>query len=308
MQDKRMTLKEAVNHFVTDGCSIAFGSVFSREPFAACCEVIRQGKKNLTFMPQSSADTGELLIAAGCVCKVETAYLWIGVIGMGYNFRRAVEKGIPNYIKVEEYSNLGMSARFLAGASGLPFMPTKSMIGTDIIKNNPKIKVIDDPYGSGPIALVPAAQPDVAIIHVQRADVAGNAQIWGMIMNDDIIARAAKNVIVTCEEIVSSNEIRKIPNMTTIPSYCVSAVVEVPFGCYPMSISGYYWVDMPFRQEMANASRTREGIVAWMDEWIYGTEDYDEFLKKLGPERLNMLRELEHDNYRIPRLVTKEGA
>ena len=304
-KDKRMTLAEAVRLFVHDGCSLAFSGIASREPVAACYEIIRQGRKNLTFLTDSQADAAELLIAGGCLSKMEFAYVWVGVIGMGYNFRRAVEKGIPNHLELEEYSNLGMSARFMAGASGLPFMPTKSLLGSDIITNNPRIKVMDDPYGSGPVALVPAAQPDVAFIHVHRADPTGNAQIWGMLMNDDILARAAKNTVLLCEEIIPTSEIRKLPNMTAIPSYCVSAVVEVPFACHPLSIAGYYWMDIPFRREMVAAAKTREGMTAWLDEWVFGVPDHRAYREKIGPERLAKLQKLEHDNYRIPRFGTE---
>ncbi len=304
-KDKRMTLAEAVRNFVHDGDSLAFSGVASREPVAACYEIIRQGRKNLTFITDSTADTAEMLIAGGCLSRLECAYIWVGVIGMGYNYRRAVEKGIPNTLDVEEYSNLGMSARLMAGASGLPFMPTKSLLGSDIITYNPKIKVMDDPYGSGPVALVPASQPDVAFIHVQRADRIGNAQIWGMMMNDDILARAAKNTVLLCEEIIPTGEIRKLPNMTAIPSYCVSAVVEVPFACHPLSIAGYYWMDIPFRREMVTAAKTREGMVAWLGEWIHGVKDHQAYREKIGPERLAKLQQLEHDNYRIPRFEAK---
>ncbi len=304
-RDKRITLDRAVSRFVKDGCSIAFSGVSSREPMAAAYEIIRQAKKNLTFVTDSSADTAELLIAGGCLSRLESAYVWVGVIGKGYNFRRAVEEGIPNYLDLEEYSNLGISARFMAGASGLPFMPTRSLLGSDIITCNPRIKVMEDPYGSGPVALVPASRPDVAFIHVQRADMSGNAQIWGMLMNDDILARAAKNVVLLCEEIIPTAEIRKIPNMTVIPSYCVSAVVEVPFAAHPMSIAGCYWMDIPFRREIMAASKTRAGIVAWLDEWVHGVPDHRAYREKVGAERLERLRRLEHDYYRIPRIVTE---
>jgi glutaconate CoA-transferase subunit A len=303
--DKRITLTEAVARYVTDGCSIAFSGISSREPVAAAYEIMRQGKRNLTFVTDSSADTAELLIAGGCLSRLESAYVWVGVIGQGFNFRRAVEEGVPNYLEIEEYSNLGISARFMAGACGLPFMPTRSMLGSDIVAGNPRIRVIDDPYGSGPVALVPASRPDVAFIHVHRADMAGNAQIWGMLMNDDNLARAAEKTVLLCEEIIATEEIRKIPNMTVIPSYCVDAVVEMPFAAHPLSIAGYYWMDIPFRRRMMAAAQSREAMVAWMDEWVYGPKDRTAYLEKLGPTRLARLRELEHDNYRIPRIVTE---
>jgi len=307
MQDKRMSLQEAVDRFVQDGCSFTLGSVAAREPLGVAYEIVRQKKKNLTFITDSSAEPGEIMIAGGCITKTESAYIWVNM-GAGYNFRRAVEKGIPNQIDTEEYSNLGMSARFMASAHGLPYMPTKSMLGSDIVKQNPRIKVVDNPYGSGQVALVPAVDLDVAFVHAQRCDKAGNAQIWGMLENDDIVARAAKHVVITCEEIIPTREIRKIPNMTAIPSYCVSAVVELPYGCHPLPVAGYYAMDVPFRRSMAAASRTREGIVAWMDEWIFGVDDFSGYVQKVGADRLTKLKEIENDHYRIPDIVVKEES
>ena len=305
-EGKLMALEEVISRFVNDGCSVAYGGIAGREPMAVSYEIIRQRKRNLAFITDTACDSAEILIAGGCVSRLECAYIWIGVIGVGNNYRRAVEKGIPNYLEIQEYSNFGMSMRFMAGALGLPFMPVKSLLGSDIITHNPHIRVMDDPYGKGPVALVPAVQPDVAFIHVQRADKAGNAQIWGMLANDDNLARAAKAVVITCEEIIPTSEIRKIPNMTAIPSYCVSAVVEVPFCSHPLPVSGYYWMDIPFRREMVTASKTREGIVSWMDEWIYGLKNFEAYKGKVGLERLARVQQMEFDNYRIPQIVTKE--
>jgi glutaconate CoA-transferase subunit A len=127
-----------------------------------------------------------------------------------------------------------------------------------------------------------------------------------MLVNDDNLARAARKVVITCEEIIPTNEIRKIPNMTVIPSYCVSAVVEVPFCSHPLPVSGYYWMDIPFRREMVTASQTREGIVSWMEEWIYGLKNFEAYKEKLGSERLAKVRQMEWDNYRIPPIGFKE--
>ena len=201
--DKRMNLKEAVQTYLHDGDSFTVGGIAAREPMAVAYEIIRQRKKDLNFVTATTTDLANLLIGAGCVGKVEAAYIWIGVIGNGLNFRRAVEKGIPRKIEVEEYSNFGASLRFLAGAMGIPYMPTYSMLGSDIPKYNPRIKITDDPYTGQKVALVPAANPDVAFIHVQRCDQAGNCQIWGVTANDANIARAAKKVVITCEEIIS---------------------------------------------------------------------------------------------------------
>jgi glutaconate CoA-transferase subunit A len=306
-EGKLMTLEEAVSRFVSDGCSVAFGGIAGREPMAVSYELVRQRRRNLTFITATTCDSAEILIAGGCVSRVECAYIWVGVVGIGNNYRRAVEKGIPNYLEIQECSNFGMSMRFMAGALGLPFMPVKSLLGSDILTHNPGIKVMEDPYGSGPVALVPASRPDVVFIHVQRADTSGNAQIWGMLGNDDNLARAAKAVVITCEEVIPTSEIRKIPNMTAIPSYCVSAVVEAPFCSHPLPVSGYYWMDIPFRRETVAASKTREGIVSWMDEWIFGLKDFAAYKEKVGFGRLAKVQEMEFENHRIPHIGNPEG-
>jgi glutaconate CoA-transferase subunit A len=302
-----MSLKDAIATFITDGCMFSHGGIDTRSPYAAACEIVRQGKKNLHLVCQSSSDIGELLIGAGCLRKVEAPYLWMSLGGSGHNYRRATEKGIPHHVETREWSNLAMALRFQAGAIGIPFIPTKSLIGSDVIKANADIKVMDDPYGSGPVALLPALQPDVAIVHVQRSDMYGNAQIWGVAMSDEKEARAAKKVIVTAEEIIPTSEIRKIPNMTSIPGYCVNAVCHVPFGSFPTSVTGIHWTDQPFRKAFATRAKTREGFLEWLDEWVFGLKDHDAFLDKVGRDRLARLAQLEHDNYQIPEIVKKGG-
>lgn len=304
--DKRMTLEEAVHTYVNEGCSVAYGAMAGREPMAVSYEIVRQGKKNLDFITDTTVDAAEILIAGGCLRKIECAYIWVGVVGSGLNYRRAIESGVPNHIETEEYSNYGCSMRFLAGAMNVPYMPIKSLLGTDLVTYNTNIKVDKDFYKTGPLAFVPAACPDVAFIHVQRADKIGNAQIWGMLGNDDNICRAAKKVILTCEEIIPTSEMRRIPNMTAIPSYCVEAVVEAPFCCHPLPVSGYYWMDIPFRREIVGASKTREGIISWMDEWIFGVKDFDHYKKKVGVQRLTKLHQMEIENYRIPMISTEK--
>lgn len=307
-KDKRMTLEDAVREYVHDGCSMAYGAMAGREPMAVSYEMVRQKKRDITFITDTTVDAAEILIAGGCLKKVECSYIWIGVVGSGHNYRRAVEKGIPGHLETEEYSNYGCSMRFMAGALGLPYLPIKSLLGTDIITHNPEIKVMDDFLGAGPMAFVKAALPDVAFIHVQRADQTGNAQIWGMLGNDDNLARAAKKVVLTCEEIIPTRDIRKIPEMTAIPSYCIDAVVEVPFCCHPLPVAGYYWMDIPFRREIVRASKTREGIENWMDAWVYRVKDFNAYKEKIGADRLGKLREMERDNYQIPTVSHKDQA
>lgn len=300
-KDKQISIKEAVKKYCPDGSTFSFGGLGARDPYAVAFEMIRQQRKDLTNIVASGMDLANIMIGAGIIKKVETSYVWIGSAGSsGLNYRRAVEKGIPRKIEVEEYSNFTMALRYLAGAMNVPFMPTRSLLGSDIPQNNDRIKIIDDPYTHEPIALVPAANPDVAFIHVQRADISGNGQIWGVTINDQNIARAAKHVVLTCEEIISNREIRKLSNMTAIPSYCVDAVVQVPFCSHPLWTAGYYWCDMPFRRNFALINETQEGLEKWIKEWVIDTKDWDGYLDKVGRDRLEKLVKMERDNFTIP--------
>lgn len=305
-ENKQTTLADAIARYVHDGCSFTLGGLGIREPVAAAHEIIRQGRKNLNMVMASGMDTANLLLGAGCISKVETAYLWIGVVGTGINFRRAAEKGIPNPIEIEEYTNSASSMRFLAGALNIPYIPTRSMLGSDIPANNPKIKIEKDPYTNQQVALVPASNPDVAIIHVQKADVLGNGQVWGLGVNDQNIARAAKHVILTCEEIVPTSEIRKNPNLTAVPYYCVDAVCHVPYAAHPLWVYGYYWCDIPFRRDFMLANKTQEGLEGWVDEWIMTLPDWEAYLEKVGRRRLEMLMQMERESSHIPTVAVEE--
>ncbi|MEM3697677.1 MAG: CoA-transferase [Candidatus Micrarchaeia archaeon] len=297
--DKIMSLKEAIRRYVSDGNTITLGGFCGRNAQAAAYEIIRQRKRNLIFVDDSPTDQLDMLIGSGCIDKVEIAWHG-GLITLPPNFRRAVEQEIPKRIEIEDYSNFAMSLRFLAGALDIPFMPVKSLLGSDIPRYNKKIKIVKDPYSKEPLALVPAARPDVAIIHVQRADKKGNSQIWGGLGNDENKARASKHTIITCEEIVPEEEIRRIPNMTIIPFYCVDAVVEVPYGSHPWFCFGYYYGDLPFRIKYFVSSRTYDGFTKWINEWILGCENHFEYCNKLGWERLYKLSRMERLIAKIP--------
>ncbi|HWR30563.1 MAG TPA: CoA-transferase [Negativicutes bacterium] len=299
-KDKQISLHDAVEKYLPNGSSFSFGGLGARDPFAIAFEMIRQEKKDLTMITASGMDIANIVIGAGCIRKVEGAYVWIGSVGSGLNYRRAVEKGIPVKVETEEYSNYAASLRFLAGSMNIPFMATRSMLGSDIPKYNNKIKLMDDPYTGEPVALVSAANPDVAFIHVQKADLSGNGQIWGILMNDPTIARAAKSVVITCEEIVSTQEIRKMSNLTAIPGYTVDAVVQVPFCSHPMWTAGYYWCDLPFRRNFMLYNKSQETFEQWVKEWVLDTGSWQGYLDKLGQDRLNKLMQMERDNYQIP--------
>lgn len=297
---KLITLQEAVGRYVKDGCSISLGGNNGKNPMGVAYEIVRQGKKDLTIIDENSLTCEDLLIGAGCIKKLETSWLGISLMDMAYNFRRAMEHGVPRSIEVDDYSNFTGSLRLLAGAMNVPFMPTKSLLGTDIIKYNKNVKVIDDPYGGSPVALVPAANPDVTFVPVQRCDVQGNAQIWGPVGCDDLRAKAAKVTVIICEEIILTEEIERIPNMTTIPSYCVDAVVREKFICHPWDCYGYYYWDLPFCMDYGKMAKSYDMFKEWLDEWVFGVKNHHEYCEKVGWDRLLRLEDMAKKLNRIP--------
>lgn len=291
---KIMTAKEAITKFVHEECYL--GMTVSAAPASLIWEIVRQRDriKTLDMVITSQIGMSSALIGSGLVRKIEMAYNWGGIEGEDKVFRRAVEKGIPRPLEVEDYSNFGAAMRWQAAAMGLPFMPTKSQLGSDIIKYNPKIKVIDDPYTGRPVSLVPASYPDVAIIHAARADEIGNVQCYGLYGNTDTLARAAKHVIVSVEEIITSAEIRRMPNLTTIPYYYVDAIVHSPFGAHWRESNYYYHHDLAFGLEAFQQFATKEGFEAWSNKYIHGTKDWNEYCQLVGYDRLNRLMQSEH--------------
>lgn len=291
--DKRMTLKESVSTFLKDGDTIAFSGMGGEQCVAHAYEIIRQSKKDLALIGDSPCEVADMLVGAGLIKKMEIGWCGYAVAGLAYNFRRAIEEGIPHPIELEEYSNYTIGLRFLAGALNIPFMPTRSLTGSDIPIYNKNIKRIANPYDGIETTVVPAATPDVAFVHVSRADKRGNAQFFGFSANTDNIARAAKYTIVTCEEIVSTEEIQEHPTLTIIPEYIVDAVVEVPYASHPWNFPYYYAYDIPFHMEQMKAFKTRDGFLKWLDDWCYGPGSWEGYLKRVGYDRLEKLRRIE---------------
>lgn len=291
---KIMTAKEAIEKFVQENCYL--GMTVSAAPAALIWEMVRQRDriKTLDLVITSQIGMSSALIGAGLVRKIEMGYNWGGIEGEDKVFRRAVEKGIPRPLEVEDYSNFGAAMRWAAASMGLPFMPTKSQLGSDIIKYNPKIKVINDPYNNEPVALVPASYPDVAVIHASRADEIGNVQCYGLYGNTDTLARAAQHVIVSVEEIITSAEIRRMPNLTTIPYYYVDAIVHAPFGAHWRESNYYYHHDLAFGLDAYRQFATKEGFEEWIDKYILGTKDWNDYCKLVGYDRLYRLMQSEH--------------
>jgi len=279
---KLTTMKEAIAHLVRDGDSVAIEGFTHLICFAAGHEIIRQRRRELTICRLTPDLIYDQMIAAGCARKMVFSYLGNPGVGSLNAVRRAVEKGIPAPLELEEYSHFGMVGRLVAGAARLPFYPLRSFAGSDLPAVNPNIRTVDDPYGSGPIYVVPPLNPDVAIIHVQRADANGNAQIWGLLGMQAETAFAAERVIVVAEEIVDESIIRADPNRTVIPGLIVDAVVHEPFGAHPSYVQGYYDRDNEFYVAWDTISREHDSLMAWLDEWVFGLSGRAEYVEKMG--------------------------
>lgn len=279
---KLMSMFEAVRRFVADGSVLVIEGFTHLISFAAAHEIIRQKKRDLTLCRLTPDLVYEQMIAAGCARKL--VFSWAGNPGAGplYALRRAVEQGIPHPLELEEYSHFGMVVRFQAGAAHLPFLPLRTFTGSDLPRVNDRIREISCPYTGERLATVPALNPDVAIIHAQRADRAGNAQVWGLLGVQKEAAFAASKVIVVAEEIVDEAVIRADPNRTLLPGFIVSAVVHEPWGCHPSFAQGFYDRDNDFYVAWREISQDAAKLDAWLDEWVYGVADRAEYVRKMG--------------------------
>ncbi|MFH1135845.1 MAG: CoA-transferase [Pseudomonadota bacterium] len=279
---KVMTMKEAVSRNINNGDFLYLGGYICRPPMAAIHEIVRQGIRDLTVTRCNAADDFDLMIGAGTVKRFISTFLSLGLYGLGRCFRRSLEKGIPHKIEMEEYTNLSLPLMLMAGSMGLPFIPTRDLAGSDLMNikgfmGEGKYKTIDSPFDGRSTILVPALNPDVAVIHVQQADEEGNAQIWGIGGDCQIGANASKKVIVVCERLVSREIIGKDPSRTIVPSFKTVAVVEEPFGAHPGYTPGFYDQDFGFGYLYQQASNTEEGFKAFLDEWVFGLKDRTEY-------------------------------
>jgi len=285
--DKVMTMKEAISGFVKSGMTLFIGGMQHGEPSAAVHEIVRQKIDHLTTVSCLTTSTS-MLIGEGRVDKVLTGYYGQDTKRF-YWLNRAKDMG--KYPVFQEYSHFGIAQALLAGQMGVPFLPIRSMVGSDMPKFNPAIKLIDDPYSGGKIGAVEAIVPDVGILHVQRCDAEGNAQRWGSLGVDAEGINASRTVIITTEKIVDSDVTHRDPNRTIIPGYRVAAVVEQPWGAYPMHLAGCYTGDWPgVLAEMGS----EDGYNTFLEAMVYGVKDWDEFLKLReaikGEEYFNRLR------------------
>ena len=272
-------MAEAISHHVFDGDTVVIEGFTHLICFAAAHEIIRQKLRGLTLCRLTPDVIYDQMIAAGCARKL--VFSWAGNPGAGslHAFRRAIEAQ-PQTLELEEYSHFGMVARFSAGAAGLPFWPLRDYQGTDLPAVNDRIRSLVCPYTSAEIATVPALNPDVAIIHVQRADSDGNAQIWGLPGVQREAAFASRRVIVVAEELVDATVIRADPNRTIVPGFIVDAVVVEPWGAHPSYAQGYYDRDNSFYIAWEDISRDPARLEAYLDEWVYGVADRQEYVAR----------------------------
>ncbi len=283
---KLMSESEAVARLVEDGDYVAvelYGTV--RAPLSIVREIVRQGKKGLKLAGQGLLEV-DFLLAADLVDALDLTYVGYEVLGLSAILRRAVESG---RVRVTEWSNGALSWRFKAAAMGVPFLPVRSMLGSDTLRYS-AAKVIRDPWTGKPVTLLPALFPDVGIIHVHRADVYGNAQIDGIVGFAPELARASRKLIISAEEIVPPEVIRAFPERTVIPYFLVDAVVHAPFGSHPGEMAYVYERDEEHLRMFLERAQTPEGTRAYLDEWILGVRNHWEYLEKVGIERLYALK------------------
>ncbi|MDQ4075079.1 MAG: CoA transferase subunit A [Chloroflexota bacterium] len=290
---KRMTLANAVAEYVPDDSSIVMGTCLEALiPFAAGHELIRQQRRGLSLIGPISDVLFDQLIGAGCVDTVIAA--WVGNVsaGLGHCFRRAVEESIPHPLEVRDHSNFSIALALQAGALGAPFIPTRSLLGSDLPNTNPDLVESTNPLNEEgePLILVRALRPDIAILHVQRSDEEGHAHMWGNLGISVEAALAAEKVIIVAEEIVPSDVMLSDPNRMLTHPHKVVAVVEEPGGAHPSPVQGYYDRDHEFFHEYHRQTRSVEGFQEWIGEWITGVPDRSIYLDRLGRERWQALR------------------
>ena len=286
---KVVSMHDAVADLVRDGDTVAIEGFTHLICFAAGHEIIRQRKRDLTLCRLTPDVIYDQMIGAGVARKL--VFSWLGNPGVGslHAIRRRVERADPEPLEIEEYSHFGMVCRYVAGASRLPFFPIRSYYESDLPKANPRIVPIRSPYGDETVYAVPPLNPDVAIVHAQRADASGDAQIWGLLGCQKEAAFAADRVIVVCEDLVDESAIRADPNRTVIPGLIVDAVVVQPKACHPSYAQGYYDRDNRFYLDWDAIARDAQPLDAWLKEWVFDLQTHADYVQKLGAERWGAL-------------------
>lgn len=282
LRERVMTLEEA-GALVEDGMKVGIGgSTMSRTPMAMIWEIIRQRKKNLSCSRCIISTDGDLLFGSGVADHIISSWFAQGILwGLSKVMRHHVESGEKKY---DEWSHMAVGMRFRAGGMGVPFLPIRSMLGSDVLAQRPETREFDCPFTGEKLLLVPALNPDVAIIHVQRCDAYGNAQIDGLQFMDIDLALAANKVILTTERIVSNDQIRRAPEHTKIPFICVDAVVEVPFGSAPHECYGIYEPMMDHMEAYVQQVNSDPvgGMKEYLDKYVYAPQSWNDYLELIG--------------------------
>jgi glutaconate CoA-transferase subunit A len=286
---KVASMRDAIATLVRDGDSVAIEGFTHLICFAAGHEIIRQRRRDLTLIRMTPDVIYDQMIGAGVARRL--VFSWLGNPGVGgLHAIRRVTEGPGASLELEEYSHYGMVGRYIAGATNLPFFPLRSYYETDMPVANPRIRPLQSPYGDEQVYVVPPLRPDVTIIHAQRADAAGDTQMWGLLGAQKEAAFAADRVIVVVEELVDESVIRADPNRTVIPGLIVDAVVVEPFGAHPSYAQGHYDRDNTFYVEWDAVSRDAAGLEAWLDQWVRGLGGRAEYMERLGPEARDRIR------------------
>jgi glutaconate CoA-transferase, subunit A len=296
--DKRMSVKDAVARFVSDGDYLASGG-FGGDRIASALlhEIVRQKKQGLGFAGHTATHDYQILCAGNqtgrgqLLKRVDIAYIvGLEARGLSPHARRVSESGDVEFC---EWTNYSLAVRFQAAAMGVPFLPIRTMLGTDTFRFS-AAKTIECPFTKTPLVAVPALWPDVAVIHVHEADMYGNCRIKGTSVADKEVARAAKNLIVSCERIVSNEEIRSDPTSTVIPYFCVNAVCHVPYGSFPGNMPYEYYSDEDHLREWLTIEKDPDAHLQFLDEIIFSTESFGQYIDRCGgADRMAELRELE---------------
>jgi len=292
-ESKLLPISEAVDRFVPDGSSIALG--LAQEtliPFAAGHELIRQNKKRLTLIGPISDILFDQIIGAGCVRKIRAAWVGNVITGSCYNFRRGVENGA---LEMEDHSNLTLAMALRAGAMGVSFMPARTALGSDLFKTNTSLKTMTCPFSGDILTAVGAIKPDVAIVHLQRADKFGNAHAWGNLGLTRDACLASQHIILMAEEIVEPDVISRDPNRVITPGFRVSAVVHAPWGGHPSPVPGYYNRDHQAFIDYRNQSKTSDDFAKWKKYWVDEVHSLQDYVKLLGDKRAGELAIKHHD-------------
>lgn len=295
MSDKVISMKEAVHKYVKDGDLVFLSGFGNCITYSAGHELIRQRKRNLRVTKAAGGILFDQLIGANVTNHIITSHCWNGIGPQPtWNYRRATERGIPAPLIYNEQSLFGLNMSYFAGYMNIPFMPMRSLRGTNIFDTPKectlKAAIVKSPFSEEEVCVVPPIKPDVGFIHVQRADVEGNAQMWGIIGDSKYGINACKKIIVSTEEIVDRAVISESPEKTMVVGFRVDAVVHEPWAGHPGAVQGFYYNDLEYIFNYSKETETLESWENWLDKWVLGVENRQEYLRVLGSEKLKYLK------------------